>query len=106
MKTASELYKLHKLTLIARSPRVRRSGYPPCAVVLCYSAEQRMYITRLEAITPQREFVAAGVTNEFAVGKARGADTRAFAKAVDDYIARGNNLGAFHAEIPAMQEVA
>lgn len=106
MQNATELYSRAGLKLISRSPRVRQTGFPPLSVVLCYCPKRKMYITRCEALRPNGMLELVAVTNEFQVSKAKGADTRAFAKAVDDYIARGNNLGAFHAEIPAMQEVA
>lgn len=104
MKNAHELYAAKGLTLIARSPRVRQTGYPPLSIVLCYDATNKRYVTQAEALLPSGDYQCAGVQNEFVVGRAKGADARAFAKAVDDYVARGARLGAF--QIEKLAEVA
>lgn len=104
MQNATELYSRAGLKLITRSPRVRQTGFPPLSVVLCYCTKRKMYITRCEALRPNGALELVAVTNEFQVSKAKGGDARAFAKAVDDYIARGKRLGAFINEVPATQQ--
>ena len=103
MSNAIELYSRAGLILIARSPRVRQAGFPPLSIVLCHWPKQKMYITKCEALRESGRLELVAVANEFKVSNARGGDTRAFAKAVDDYIARGKRLGAFHTEIPASE---